>query len=127
MGAYFIGKRVVDAVGNIATKLGATVTTNTGNKLADNLEAIVAVAGSGSGGGSGVGVLLVTETEGALNKTWQEIYDAMENGVVVISGTDKRAVATDCEADNGAYTVTAGATFTAETASGYPSTESSPK
>lgn len=33
----------------------------------------------GNGGGSG-GVLVVTETDGTLDKTWKEIYDAAENG-----------------------------------------------
>ena len=30
----------------------------------------------GSGGGSGGGVLVVTDTDGTLDKTWQEIHDA---------------------------------------------------
>ena len=30
----------------------------------------------GNGGGSGGGVLVVTETDGTLDKTWQEIADA---------------------------------------------------
>lgn len=34
--------------------------------------------------GSSGGVLVVTITNGTLDKTWQEIYDAMQNGVVVL-------------------------------------------
>ena len=30
----------------------------------------------GNGGGSGGGVLVVTDTDGTLDKTWQEIHDA---------------------------------------------------
>ena len=33
------------------------------------------------GGGSGGGVLVVTDTDGTLDKTWNEIYDAAENGI----------------------------------------------
>lgn len=50
--------RVVDAVAEIARKMGGTVV-NKGDRLADNLEAIAEVAGSGGGGGGG----LVVETE----------------------------------------------------------------
>lgn len=40
------------------------------------------------GGGSGGGVLVVTDTEGTLNKTWQEIHDAMLSGGAVVSATN---------------------------------------
>lgn len=50
--------RVIDAVAEIARKMGGTVV-NKGDRLADNLEAIAEVAGSGGGGGGG----LVVETE----------------------------------------------------------------
>lgn len=33
------------------------------------------------GGGSGRGILVVTDTDGALDKTWKEIYDAAENKI----------------------------------------------
>lgn len=49
-----IGKRVIDAVASIAQKLGGTVV-NTGNRLADNLDAIANVledSGSGVSGGA---------------------------------------------------------------------------
>ena len=45
-------------------------------------------------GGSGGGVLVVTDTDGTLDKTWQEIYDAAENGIPtalrVVEGDDIR-------------------------------------
>ena len=41
-----------------------------------------------AGGGSGGGVLVVTDTDGTLDKTWQEIYDAMLSGGAVISATN---------------------------------------
>jgi hypothetical protein len=41
------------------------------------------------GGGSGGGVLVVTDTDGVLDKTWQEIHDAFVAGSVRIqNGTD---------------------------------------
>lgn len=43
------------------------------------------------GGGSGGGVMVVTDTEGTLNKTWQEIYDAATVGVVFIKSTYEEA------------------------------------
>ena len=46
--------------------------------------------GSGGGGGGGSGVLVVGVTidgnTATLDKTWQEIYDASQAGVVVMSG-----------------------------------------
>lgn len=36
-------------------------------------------------GGSGGGVLVVTDTEGTLDKTWQEIHDAFVTGAVRIT------------------------------------------
>lgn len=49
----------------------AEVTDTLGNQL---IEAGVAI--EIGGGGTGGGVLVVTETEGTLDKTWQEIHDA---------------------------------------------------
>ena len=37
---------------------------------------IALIKALGNGGGSGGGVLIVTDTDGTLNKTWQEIHDA---------------------------------------------------
>lgn len=36
-------------------------------------------------GGGGGGIMILTETEGVLDKTWQEIYDAMSASVFCIS------------------------------------------
>lgn len=46
--------RVIDAVAEIARKMGGTIV-NKGDRLADSLEAIAEVAGSGGGGGGGAG------------------------------------------------------------------------
>lgn len=86
-----------------------------------------------TGGGSG-GVLVVTDTEGTLDKTWQEIHDAMLSGgaVVSFSETDTGSVVTAMYNDKEeAYVIIvcdrvgAGefATYVASTASGYPSIE----
>ena len=37
---------------------------------------IALIKALGNGGGSGGGVLVVTDTDGTLDKTWQEIHDA---------------------------------------------------
>lgn len=86
------------------------------------------------GGGSGGGVLVVTGTDGTLDKTWQEIHDAMLSGgaVVSFSETDTGSVVTAMYNDKDeAYVIIvcdrvgAGefATYFASTASGYPSIE----
>lgn len=67
--------RIIDAVANIAQKLGATVS-STGNRLADNLDGIANVVTPGGGGGSGVLVVSEDTTTGALDKTWREIREA---------------------------------------------------
>lgn len=46
----------------------------------DNGKVLTVVEGEwapAAGGGGGSGVLVVTENDGTLDKTWQEIYDAM--------------------------------------------------
>lgn len=50
---------------------------------------IVALAkglGGSGGGSSGGGVLVVTDTDGTLDKTWKEIKDAWDAGKVVCRG-----------------------------------------
>ena len=42
------------------------------------------VENGGGGGGSGGGVLVVNEVDGTLDKSWQEIHDAMLSGIVVM-------------------------------------------
>ena len=38
--------------------------------------ALIKAFGGGGGGSSGGGVLVVTDTDGTLDKTWQEIHDS---------------------------------------------------
>lgn len=47
--------RIVEAVANIAKNLGGTVTNDSGNRLADNLEVIADKASDLGGGGGGSG------------------------------------------------------------------------
>ncbi len=55
--------------------------------------AVTKVAPKSEGGSGGGGVLVVTDTEGTLDKTWQEIHDAMlSGGAVVILGDEAYAV-----------------------------------
>lgn len=50
---------------------------------------IKGLAGNGGGGSSGGGVLVVEEDDNAtLNKTWQEIFDAMLTGGCVFKNGD---------------------------------------
>jgi hypothetical protein len=53
--------------------------------MADTGKTIALIKALSGGGGSGGGVLVVTDTEGTLNKTWQEIHDA---GAAIISLTN---------------------------------------
>lgn len=80
-------------------------------------------------GGSGGGVLVVTDTNGTLDKTWQEIHDAMLVGYVVIDdGTNSLcAIGAVADARSGSYKVSTcslgGTTlraYTTDSASGYP-------
>ena len=71
------------------------------------------------------GVLVVTDTDGTLDKTWQEIHDAMLVGGVVIStsSTDSLIVTrTRYNTKDSAYEVTTRADimYLASSASGYP-------
>jgi hypothetical protein len=85
----------------------------------------------GSGGGSGGGVLVVTDTDRTLDKTWQEIHDAMLTGLVVIQGGSMDSginTVTQVYYDKkgGAYKVHGGSSgnwspaYTASSADGYP-------
>lgn len=83
----------------------------------------------GSGGGSGGGVLVVRVAGGTLDKTWQEIANAvastgavivLENEGAVISAEVIMSAYRDGEE---AYTVNVnGASYDTSSASGYPST-----
>ena len=79
---------------------------------------------------SGGGVLIVTRTAGTLDKTWQEIVDAMSTTGAVLAHYDDGSIdnlmtfqsaSTDGESD---YTVSTGSvitgTYVAASASGYP-------
>ena len=75
--------------------------------------------------GSGGGVLLVTATDGTLDKTWQEIADA-DVAVIVFAGDDvyhKEFVTTvSFDEKNESYDIDVlpRGTYTASSASGYP-------
>ena len=81
--------RIIDAVAQIATKLGATVP-NTGNRLADNLEGI-ANADIGGGGGGALVVHGTLDDQArfivTVDKTWAEIY-AADDVLVVAEATN---------------------------------------
>jgi hypothetical protein len=84
------------------------------------------------GGGSGDGVLVVTDTDGTLDKTWQEIHDAFVAGSVrVQKGTDTDTLVSvsgvEYSSKGGMYIVAqestgnwGGGKYTASSASGYP-------
>lgn len=81
------------------------------------------------GSGSGGGVLVVTDTDGALNKTWQEIHDVFMTGVVRLTdgGTGQNVTVLSVQNDKGEYSVTASDgygnyshMYAALTADGYP-------
>ena len=79
-------------------------------------------------GGSGGGVLVVTDTDGTLDKTWQEIHDAMLSGGAVVYNElpfpNARSVLGFFENSNGKeYSVFVGYhgdAYLASSASGYP-------
>lgn len=48
---------------------------------------------SGGGGSGGGGVLVVTDTDGTLDKTWQEIHDAFVAGSVRIQKQSGKSTA----------------------------------
>ena len=94
-------------------------------KTTDEFRAAVGTVAPKSGGGLGGGVLVVTDTDGTLDKTWQEIHDAMLSGGAVIStsSTDSIVVSrTRYNAKDSAYEVTilGGIMYFASTASDYP-------
>lgn len=84
------------------------------------------------GGGSGGGVLVVTDTDGTLDKTWQEIHDAFVSGSVRIqNGTDTNTLlnvlAVEYSSKAGEYMVKSAPsdnwspeTYVVSSASGYP-------
>ena len=98
----------------------AEVTDTLGNQL---IAAGVAI--EIGGGGTGGGVLVVTDTDGTLDKTWQEIHDAMLSGGAVISaydGAELYVVAYAAVAKSYDIICYSGASisYTTDSASGYP-------
>lgn len=85
-----------------------------------------------AGGGSGGGVLVVTDTGGTLDKTWQEIYDAAPTVIFGLTRNDGKKVVSYLEnvyESDGSYIVSVGVIggtkvqdfqFFASSASGYP-------
>lgn len=86
----------------------------------------------GGGGSSGGGVLVVHDVDGTLDKTWQEIFNAMASGgevLVFVSNENIEGVQVISEALNEGvgqrpYFVKIGMmTFSCETANDYPAAD----
>ncbi len=76
-----------------------------------------------TGGGSGGGVLVVHDVDGTLDKTWQEIFDAMlAGGAVVQDGETSVCTVTNAEyfALTETYEVSGNNIYSASSADGYP-------
>ena len=64
-----------------------------------------------AGGGSGGGVLVVTDGDESLDKTWQEISDAMHEGKVVVlvyeesENSDGQCIVSNANFLNGSYSL----------------------
>lgn len=87
--------------------------------------ALIKAFGGSGGGSSGGGVLVVHDTDGTLDKTWQEIHDAMESSLVVVlsNSTDTNLVTGvmyDSEQDD-PYLVYGFETYACSNTSDYPS------
>lgn len=73
---------------SVNTELQALLTKMGGTPLESdsNSDLIKKISDAYEGGGTSGGVLIVTNTDGTLDKTWQEIHDAMlSHGAVFIS------------------------------------------
>ena len=85
---------------------------------------LLSEGGSGGSGGSGGGVLVVTDTDGTLDKTWQEIHDAMLSGGAVLSAENEATAIIEAGLHKGSYEVYVGSLdsspYSADSASGYP-------
>ena len=105
---------------------------NTGEVIA----LIKAFGGSG-GGSSGGGVLVVHDVDGTLDKTWQEIHDALLTGGAIVLRADGQDAYCDIifkavkSSDESSFNVACGSIeppgnagawlYSASSASGYPS------
>jgi hypothetical protein len=97
----------------------------------EEIKAIAEMFANMSGGSSGGGVLVVHRDENdTLDKTWQEIHDAIADGIVVISRvSEKNALsdliltANDNTPNTGYFEVESvgGDIYAASSANGYPS------
>ena len=92
----------------------------------DNGKVLTVVEGewAPAAGGGGGGVLVVTENEGTLDKTWQEIYDAMLSTGAIFrppTETEEAYSFTGLNEYNGQYFVSSSAgEWASETKTGYP-------
>ena len=99
-----------------------------GGNIADvaeenDINRLIRDLGDVAGGGGGGGVLVVTDTDGTLDKTWQEIHDAMLTGGAVISDIEDTlsTVVAGVSSKANKYVVDSGGElYIALTADGYP-------
>lgn len=100
-------------------ELPAVTDVDEGKVLTVNNSGVWVAANPSSGGG----VLVVTDTDGTLDKTWQEIHDAMLSGGAVIQHDETEADAVlRVYVGKGTYDVSSadGVSYSASSASGYP-------
>ena len=132
-GPYEDNKNLTMLLEDVLTALGITPGAGSNATKEMLLEAIAnGVSGSGSSGG---GSLAITETYDeatdtyTLNKTWQEIYDALAAGkYVYIFGTSSNGAyhstvneASSADSFYYVYTSRGNVPYTSESADGYPS------
>lgn len=120
----------------LAEKLGIDPQYIPGSPIWHSEEEIAAIAemfsNMAGGGSSGGGVLVVHEVNGTLDKTWQEITNALKSGTLPVicyespdgGGSIEQIASTSVE--SGAYNVylmsdTSNPALSAELANGYPS------
>ena len=122
--------RIGDKVGDVvsATLPDASTATDGDTLVVDDGEWVI---GSGGGGGTGGGAMVATATQSGayvpLDKTWKELADAMESGIVPVilynDGTNKyKETVTMINETSDLYSVsTTSFTFEVDTETGYPS------
>lgn len=106
-------------VENVPTELPSVSGTDDGKVLTVNNSGVWVAQNPSSGGG----VLVVTDTDGTLDKTWQEIHAAMLSGGAVIQHDETEADAVlRARVGKGTYDVSSadGVSYSASSASGYP-------
>lgn len=82
---------------------------------------LIEALGNGGGGSSGGGVLVVHDVDGTLDKTWNEIHDAMLGGGVVIEEDGSILATVEVGAGKSYYVITYTKEYYTTSASGYPS------